>query len=243
MRGLNLILFSLLSFLLLSCQEQKKESITTLVTEWQDKSIIFPDKCVFTKLATDTIDFSFSDSSYKILTYIDSTGCVNCKLQLPRWKELITQIDSISNKSVAFLFFFHPKSYKEIRNILRQEHFDYPVCIDEMNQLDLLNHFPKKFMFQTFLLDKENKVRIIGNPIHNLSVQDLYIKQIQESDKKTPYPNTELKVNQTEHNIGIVSLNSTTSRIITLHNNGNYPFHIKALQLLANAQPHQSNGK
>jgi hypothetical protein len=34
-------------------------------------------------------------------------------------------------------------------------------------------------MFQTFLLDKGNKVLAIGNPVHNPKVKELYLKIIQ----------------------------------------------------------------
>lgn len=33
--------------------------------------------------------------------------------------------------------------------------------------------------FHTFLLDKDNKVLAIGNPIHNPKVKELYLKIIQ----------------------------------------------------------------
>ena len=36
-----------------------------------------------------------------------------------------------------------------------------------------LNKFPADITFQTFLLDKNNKVVVLGNPIHNIAVNDL----------------------------------------------------------------------
>ncbi len=46
------------------------------------------------------------------------------------------------------------------------------------DSLNVLNHFPSETAFQTFLLDKDNKVVAIGNPIHNSKVKDLYLKII-----------------------------------------------------------------
>ena len=52
------------------------------------------------------------------------------------------------------------------------------MCVDINNEINKKNKFPEKDMFHTFLLDTENKVRIIGNPIHNSAVRDLYIDAI-----------------------------------------------------------------
>ena len=41
-----------------------------------------------------------------------------------------------------------------------------PVCIDIDDQLNKLNKFPADITFQTFLLDKDNKVAVLGNPVH-----------------------------------------------------------------------------
>lgn len=35
-------------------------------------------------------------------------------------------------------------------NVLKQYKFNYPVCIDEKNSFNLLNHFPVDMNFQTF---------------------------------------------------------------------------------------------
>ena len=59
----------------------------------------------FTVLGKDTIDFSFVDADYKVLTYIDSMGCASCKLQLPRWKEWVHEVDSLTDGKVPFLFY------------------------------------------------------------------------------------------------------------------------------------------
>jgi len=51
------------------------------------------------------------------------------------------------------------------------------VLIDEANQLNQLNNFPQKSQFQCFLLDGDDKVISVGNPVLNPKIWDLY-KQI-----------------------------------------------------------------
>ena len=163
-------------WMLASCQESNKEAMLRLVNEWNGKEIKFPAHSVFTIQGKDTVDFPYKGADYKVVTYVDSAGCTSCKLQLNRWKDLVTEVDSLTDGAVPFLFYFQTKDLKELRYLTRREGFTYPVCFDEKDELDALNRFPDEMMFQTFLLDKENKVVAIGNPVHNPKVKELYLK-------------------------------------------------------------------
>ena len=166
MKRLLYILFLL--FLLAACRENKKEQFARLVQEWQGKEIVFPQDMVFTRFVTEQVEYRIPDAEYKVLIYVDSTGCTSCKLQLPKWKELIAHVDSATNSNIPFIFVFQSKDDKELRYILKRDNFNRPVCIDRDSQLDKLNKFPQDITFQTFLLDRDNKVKVIGNPVHNL---------------------------------------------------------------------------
>ena len=161
-----------------SCEESEKERLSRLVNEWEGKEILFPTHSTFTIQGKDTVDFQFQNAEYKVVTYVDSVGCTGCKLQLPRWKELMTEVDSLNGGRVPFLFYFHPKDLKELCFLTRCEGFTYPVCFDEKDDFNRLNHFPSESMFQTFLLDKENRVIALGNPIQNPKVKELYLNLI-----------------------------------------------------------------
>lgn len=162
--------------MLASCQESNKEAMLRLVNEWNGREIKFPSRSVFTVQGKDTVDFPFMDADYKVVTYVDSAGCTSCKLQLNRWKELVAEVDSLTDGAVPFLFYFQTKDLKELRYLTRREGFTYPVCFDEKDELDGLNRFPDEMMFQTFLLDKDNKVVAIGNPVLSPKVKELYMK-------------------------------------------------------------------
>lgn len=179
MKSLILVIFLLAIFF--SCKDGK-EDIIQLVDKWQGKEIYFPKKPIFTIYATDTINYKIPQSKYKVLVYIDSIGCFSCKLQLAKWKELIKYTDSLTNKKIPFLFFFNTKDSKKVKHLLRQYKFDLPVCIDYHDLLNKQNKFPQNMEFQTFLLDNNNKVKIIGNPVHNIATKDLYLKYITEKD-------------------------------------------------------------
>ena len=173
----KLYLIILLSYLC-SCQESREEAMLRLVNEWNGKEVKFPSRSVFTIQGKDTVDFEFQDADYKVVTYIDSVGCTSCKLQLPRWKELMAEVDSLTDGNVSFLFYFHPKDVRELRYLTRRDGFTYPVCFDKEDELNRLNRFPTDMLFQTFLLDKDNKVVAMGNPVLNPNIKNLYIEVI-----------------------------------------------------------------
>lgn len=126
---------------------------------------------IFTRYLTDTIDFQIPQSEYKILVFVDSLGCTILKLQLSKWKEFIAILDSTTGGSVPVIFFFQSKNFREIKVYIEEE-FDLPVIIDSNDELNNLNHFPNDLHFQSHLLDKNNCVKVIGNPVHNLKVRD-----------------------------------------------------------------------
>lgn len=214
-------------FLVASCKENKKEEVARLVQEWQGKEIIFPKKITFTRFITDTVDYQIPQSDYKVLIYVDSMGCTSCKLQLPKWKELIAYTDSATGGSIPFLFYFQSKDDKELRYILKRDNFNRPICLDRNNELDKLNRFPQNITFQTFLLDKDNRVVVIGNPIHNLAVKDLYLKQITGIQNKETLTVTTLKPEKIEYDLGTVLNGTTKEKTITIRNIGANIFKLK----------------
>lgn len=173
---LFIILLLTLSVLFLSCNTNanKQAEAENIVTEWIGKTIQFPDKVVLSVYGLDTLPALFPETPYKILLYIDSTGCTSCKLKLLEWQALIHEVDTALNGKLSFVFCFYPKEKKELEYLLMHDRFDYPVYVDVHNELNNLNRFPQQAEYQCFLLDKENMVVSIGNPVLNTRVWELY---------------------------------------------------------------------
>lgn len=212
----------------MSCQNSERKQIEQLVKEWTDREILLPEGPVFTRFATDTVSYTIQPARYKVIVFVDSVGCISCKLQLPKWKDLINEVDSLSETDIPFLFFFQTKNVSEIRHILRCDNFANPVCIDTADDLYKLNRFPSNMMFQTFLVDAGNRVKVIGNPIHNLSVKELYLKEI-AGIKSTAWSVTVIQLDSTEYHYDTVGENETVDKKITLYNAGKEVFRIKGV--------------
>ena len=206
--------------ILCSCTNSQKKQYTDLLQEWMNREIQIPVNSVFTVLARDTVDYPIL-GEYKVLTYVDSVGCLSCKLQLDRWKELMED-DGLSG--VNFLFFFSPEKMRDIVGTLRSNGFTHPVCIDRENHLNRLNHFPADPTFQTFLLDKNNRVLAVGNPVHNPKIKELYLKIIRgetvSQEKETSRTQTTVEADRTEADMGRFDWREERTAEFVLKNTG-----------------------
>ena len=207
-------------FCFVSCQESEKERIARLVNEWEEKEILFPAHSVFTIQGKDTVEFNYLDADYKVITYVDSIGCTSCKLQLYRWKELIAEFDSVTLGKVPFLFYFHPKDMKELRYLTRRDAFTYPVCFDEKDEFNRLNRFPSDMTFQTFLLNRDNKVIAIGNPVLNPQIKELYLSNLTGEEQQEESSVTEVGTSETEFDFGTFPMAEKQEHVFRLKNKG-----------------------
>lgn len=211
---------------LLSCKESETGRITNLVKSWQGRTMHFPvDAELLSFRGDSTYRYNIKHTDYAIVTYVDSIGCMSCKLQLPEWEKLIVALDSMSGGTVPCLFFFHPSNRKELVSLLKRVHFTYPVCIDETDSLNKLNHFPSDMMFQTFLIDKDRKVVGIGNPVHNPKVKQLYLDIISGKEVR---PNnqeimTQIEASFIQFDFASFDWRQEQKGIFSLRNTGKYP--------------------
>lgn len=213
----------IIGILVLSCSETDKERITRLVKEWEGKEILFPDNIVYTVYGMDTVDYTLPKSSYTIVSYIDSVGCTSCKLQLNRWEAYMHEMDSLLQGDVAFRFIFHPKDKKELTYLLKRDKFDFPVWIDNVDRFVSMNSLPQERIFHSFLLNKENKVVAIGDPVQNPKIKALYEKVMTgQIASNRDVPNTTIRLEQTELDLGIFNWQETQKAVFTIHNTGEH---------------------
>jgi hypothetical protein len=181
-------IFLFLALILYSCNENKlKKNAEKIVREWTGKEIRFPSGIDCFSITKDTSCVDLYSDNYKVLLFVDSLGCTSCRLKLTEWKRIMKEADSVFSKKTEFVFYFQPKNRgeKELKHILSNNGFHHPVFIDKENEIDKLNKFSAKTEYQCFLLDKENKVLMVGNPTLNPGIWVLYKKLILDGESKT----------------------------------------------------------
>lgn len=207
---------------LISCQTFQERETKFVVKEWIGKKIYFSASTNFSVYGNDTTCLDILNSTYKILLYIDSTGCTSCRLKWLEWKYLINEFDTITNEKVGFIFVISPKKVNDVTEILKYNKFDYPVMIDSIGITNQINHFPLNPSYQCFLLNKDFEVQAIGNPIYNNSIKDLYRQLICKvsEQSKNKILQTKIEVKETKIDIGAFPVKSEKTGIFHIKNVG-----------------------
>ena len=128
---------------------------------------------------------NLQENHTKIVIWYDSTECGECRIHnLPTFKNFENYCQNLTcGPDLVFLF---SPSHKMISQTLDEASIstklhDYPIYIDTANQFYKLNpHIPANNLMHSFLLDSEGKVVLVGNPIQNQAMFDLYKKTIEE---------------------------------------------------------------
>ncbi len=135
------------------------------------------------QIMDEKITYDFDDAEFKIITYIDSVGCSSCQMRLSEWDELINELKADENISVNFVIIFHEKDSLDVIRELKINGFSHPITFDYNNLFIKCNPLPRDIRCHTFLLDGNNKVLCVGNPVFNPKIKDLYAKIILDRAK------------------------------------------------------------
>ncbi len=156
----------------ISCTKSKTEAIS-VIAQMTGKQIVFPEELTY-QVWDKEIEYNPSEADYKIVVYIDSTGCTTCKMKMPLWEKIISDYKSLASKEVNFVMILNTNLTPEFLYALKQKDFMHPVCFDPENRFDLANNLPDQDEYHTLLLDSSDKVVAIGNPAENPKIKKLY---------------------------------------------------------------------
>ena len=126
------------------------------------------------KNGVDTIYCYDEENPYRLIIYIDSLSCNQCFItHMIESKECITELSSLGIESI---FIFEPKKehIEEISSLLKD--FAYPFWTIVMRNAEFSEvnpHIPSTPNLRSFLLNKENKVVVVGNPFRNIKIKAL----------------------------------------------------------------------
>ena len=158
-------------FIINSCKTTHNQNYISIAEQWQKKKISFPHNDQSNSIIYDSLN---RKNPYKIIRYVDSTNCLICNLLLPRWETFYEQLPSV----VPIHFFIHAKGNKELLHQIKLENTHINIHFDKNDSINILNTFPDDKKLQTFLVDSNNQIIIIGDPILNPALQKLYFEAI-----------------------------------------------------------------
>ena len=115
---------------------------------------------------------------YKMVVYTDSTECSSCAIgHLYVWEPILDSLMTFPEyNETVFIFAPSKTDCSKVEKELRYSDFKYPVYLDTCNVFAELNNIPINRLMHTFLIDKEGRVVLVGNPLSNSKIQELLFK-------------------------------------------------------------------
>ena len=174
-----LLISGLFFFFVYSCY---KVTYKSCVRDLVGYKIDIPDSLY--ELSPDTLNlYDLSNHGTMILTWVDSLMCKPCFFQsLFRWEPLI-EMSKSDTLSFDCVFIISPRRKDDIK--LLSEMIELlpkgsKVLIDKDNLMSKKNEMMNKYgiYINTYLVSSSDSIELIGNPIQNDAIWDLYIQQI-----------------------------------------------------------------
>ncbi len=207
----NLIIF--LTILSL-CHNMRKDD-RNAVLNLTGNEIMLPDSLGF-MIQDVPVEYDFSFADYKVVTYIDSKGCTTCSMKLTLWNDLINEFKTIEGIDVNFLMILNKDADEDLISALKLNFFRHPVMFDPQGTFKEKNSLPSSPAYHTMLLDSDNKVVAVGNPVLSPKIKDLYRQILTENGTERSSELCQKPVVA----LGVVNAGDSVFRQFNLVNNG-----------------------
>lgn len=173
-------------YVTISCARHKNElDISKLI----GTAIVVPYSSLLTY--NNTCEAEIDSWDYKYVIYLDSLVCSTCVLKNMFYWEVLKDSTASAGAKVGFIFVFSPpkeetgKFINDLRNTKPFWKNDFLAFVDTTNSFIKMNrHIPENSNTHAFLLNKQNKVVLVGNAMNNIAVENLFFKIINPDDSK-----------------------------------------------------------
>ncbi len=154
---------------------ERKNKAQLLVSYYTNKPMYLP-FYENDSISQEDFDQYYRNQPLKIVDYLNG-DCSMCFDKLDFWKKFLNDL-ALNHCKIPILIYSNSFCKEQLLENINGM-WPYPWIFDEKNQFLKDNELIDP-LYQTMLLDKDNKVLIIGNPRHNDALKSLYIKTIQQ---------------------------------------------------------------
>ena len=131
----------------------------------------------------------YDDAAYKLIIYVDSISCSQCLLShMTDYMGTIVDFESVGIKT---LFIFEPgekQAGNVISSLLQMALPIQTIVVQDGSFTSNNPHLPSTPTLHSFLLNKNNEVIVVGNPIYNDRIKRLMLDYV-EDNKRTQMKN------------------------------------------------------
>ena len=133
-----------------------------------------------------TVPYTHNKGKPHMVIYYDSNLCQTCQLtKLEIWQPIIDTIQMM-NKDVETVFITSPSvnEYNSVVNTISIYNKGYNILIDRFDDFRKSNPLiPDDYRFHTLLLNGNDQVILVGNPLNNDIIWNLYKETISKLNK------------------------------------------------------------
>ena len=170
---INPLLMILFLLIINSCSDSTNSAIKKLY----GKEIVFNNQ--MKQVLKDTIqDINISDIPIKIVLNAEPRLCNSCFANY--YKVISHYIQTIGNDSVKCIFIINDVHKEVLRTIMKEQEYKSIIVLLDNEKHYLSNNSLEKYhnMLTCFLLDKNNRVVLVGDPLRSSRIRELYNEQI-----------------------------------------------------------------
>lgn len=109
----------------------------------------------------------------KLVYFVDSIGCISCRLN--HLFENLNILNESDAKCTVLPIIAPNKNNQEVLLLIREHNIHIPIYIDKENSFYKLNKtLPPDYKYHSFLLDKNNQVVLVGDPLASDAMWTLF---------------------------------------------------------------------
>lgn len=182
MRSICIILTLILSYILSACNNSN-DKMQEKIQQMRSMSISIP----YNKMECWSNDYLSSINRYehtklKLVHYVDSAQCTTCYLQsVMQDGRLLNMEKQTKNKFVnIFIIEPSPRRKQSLSSDYKNNLLPQVILVDTAHVFMGKNKLPSETMYHTFLLDENNKIILVGNPLTNKKIEGMILSLIEK---------------------------------------------------------------
>ena len=111
---------------------------------------------------------------YKYVMYVSKERCSACIIdKLSLWNEML-ELSRQEKLQIIFIIASSKDNVDEVRQSFYGSGLEYSIMIDTCDAFMRCNpYIPPNIFFHTFLMDSQDSIKLVGDPIHNKKIRAL----------------------------------------------------------------------
>lgn len=182
MRNLGIIIAIVTVFFIIGCRgAYKKDANLELLMS----SPIYLPLSEMEKFNNNSLEDNQEATLYKLIHFVDTQSCSICELKaLYQWDDLLIKNNIDKLVQLCHIIEVGNHNREDLMKAISETYFQGEVYLDSLGVFLKHNtNIPSNRLYHTFLLDKNNNVVLVGNPLNNTYIEELLVKIVDNMNR------------------------------------------------------------